>query len=100
MQPPGPQNLVTWARTLLTTEEGLEIVIDPAIKSDISFNSIAKVATIASMCVQPQISRPLLMGELTQALKLVGNEFDEKTEVESQTSDLSPSTRLKIQSGE
>lgn len=39
------------------------------------------------MCVQPQVSRPLLMGELAQALNPVGNEFDEKNEVESRTSE-------------
>ena len=82
-QPPGQENLVTWARPFLTAKEGLETVIDPAIKSDISFDSIAKVAAIASMCVQPEVSHRPFMGEVVQALKLVCNEFDEKKEVES-----------------
>lgn len=81
-QPPGQENLVAWARPLLTAKEGLEIVIDPAIKSDISFDSIAKVAAIASMCVQPEVSHRPFMGEVVQALKLVCNEFDEKKELE------------------
>ncbi|XVE88704.1 hypothetical protein DITRI_Ditri19aG0090200 [Diplodiscus trichospermus] len=82
-QPPGQENLVAWARPLLTAKEGLETVIDPAIKSDISFDSIAKVAAIASMCVQPEVSHRPFMGEVVQALKLVCNEFDEKKEIES-----------------
>ncbi|XVF86821.1 hypothetical protein PTKIN_Ptkin18bG0073300 [Pterospermum kingtungense] len=81
-QPSGQENLVAWARPLLTAKEGLEIVIDPAIISDISFDSIAKVAAIASMCVQPEVSHRPFMGEVVQALKLVCNEFDEKKEVE------------------
>ncbi|XWS20136.1 hypothetical protein CRYUN_Cryun31cG0074700 [Craigia yunnanensis] len=81
-QPPGQENLVSWARPLLTAKEGLETAIDSAIKSDNSFDSIAKVAAIASMCVQPEVSHRPFMGEVVQALKLVCNEFDEK-EVES-----------------
>ncbi|KAL4278593.1 hypothetical protein GQ457_03G041030 [Hibiscus cannabinus] len=83
LQPPGQENLVAWARPLLTDKEGLETIIDPAIKSDISLDSIAKVAAIASMCVQPEVSHRPFMGEVVQALKLVCNEFDEKMEVES-----------------
>ncbi|MBA0623107.1 hypothetical protein Godav_008593 [Gossypium davidsonii] len=83
LQPPGQENLVAWARPLLTDKEGLEMVIDPAIKSDISLDSIAKVAAIASMCVQPEVSHRPFMGEVVQALKLVCNEFDERMEVES-----------------
>ncbi|KAE8699430.1 Kinase superfamily protein isoform 3 [Hibiscus syriacus] len=82
LQPPGQENLVAWARTLLTDKEGLETIIDPVIKSDILLDSIAKVAAIASMCVQPEVSHRPFMGEVVQALKLVCNEFDEKMEVE------------------
>ncbi|XP_024027901.1 receptor-like serine/threonine-protein kinase ALE2 [Morus notabilis] len=77
-QPPGQENLVAWARPLLTSKEGLEIMIDSAIKSEmISLDSVAKVAAIASMCVQPEVSHRPFMGEVVQALKLVCNEFDE-----------------------
>ncbi|XVE51932.1 hypothetical protein DITRI_Ditri02bG0079900 [Diplodiscus trichospermus] len=82
-QPPGQENLVAWARPLLTAKEGLEIVIDPSIISDISFDSIGKVAAIASMCVQPEVSHRPFMCEVVQALKLVCNEFDEIKDVES-----------------
>lgn len=75
-QPPGEENLVSWARPLLTCKEGLETIIDPAIKSNVSFNSVAKVAAIASMCVQPEVTHRPFMGEVVQALKLVCNEFD------------------------
>ena len=39
-QPPGEENLVAWARPLLTCKEGLETIIDPAIKSYVSHNLI------------------------------------------------------------
>ncbi|KAK8989716.1 hypothetical protein V6N11_064133 [Hibiscus sabdariffa] len=77
LQPPGQESLVAWARPLLTTKEGLETVIDPSIKSDISFDSISKVAAIASMCVQPEASHRPFMSEIVQALRLICNEFDE-----------------------
>ncbi|XP_031276283.1 receptor-like serine/threonine-protein kinase ALE2 [Pistacia vera] len=82
-QPPGQENLVAWARPLLTSKEGLEVIIDPFIKSDISYDSIAKVAAIASMCVQPEVSHRPFMGEVVQALKLVCSEYDETKEIES-----------------
>ncbi|KAK1578536.1 hypothetical protein Q3G72_031022 [Acer saccharum] len=82
-QPPGQENLVAWARPLLTSKEGLETIIDPIIKSNISFDIIVKVAAIASMCVQPEVSHRPFMGEVVQALKLVCNEFDETKEIGS-----------------
>lgn len=83
-QPPGQENLVAWARPLLTSKEGLETIIDPAIKSEmILLDSVAKVAAIASMCVQPEVSHRPFMGEVVQALKLVCNEFDETRGLDS-----------------
>ncbi|XP_031104932.1 receptor-like serine/threonine-protein kinase ALE2 [Ipomoea triloba] len=79
-QPPGQENLVAWARPLLTTMEGLEMLIDPTISSDIPFDSFIKFAAIASMCVQPEVSHRPFMGEVVQALKLICNEFDETRE--------------------
>ncbi|PON48146.1 Mitogen-activated protein kinase kinase kinase [Parasponia andersonii] len=77
-QPPGQENLVAWARPLLTNKEGLGTIIDPAINAEmISPDSVAKVAAIASMCVQPEVSHRPFMGEVVQALKLVCNECDE-----------------------
>ncbi|KAE8675037.1 Receptor-like serine/threonine-protein kinase ALE2 [Hibiscus syriacus] len=81
-QPPGQENLVAWARPLLATKEGLETIIDPSLGSDVAFQSVAKVAAIASMCVQPEVSHRPFMGEVVQALKLVCNECDEAKEVE------------------
>ncbi|XP_019194469.1 PREDICTED: receptor-like serine/threonine-protein kinase ALE2 isoform X2 [Ipomoea nil] len=79
-QPEGQENLVAWARPLLTTKEGLEMLIDPTISSDIPFDSFIKFAAIASMCVQPEVSHRPFMGEVVQALKLICNEFDETKE--------------------
>lgn len=79
-QPSGQENLVVWARPLLSSKEGLEKIIDPSLKPNIPFDSAAKVAAIASMCVQPEVSHRPFMGEVVQALKLVCNEFDETKE--------------------
>ncbi|XP_057455235.1 receptor-like serine/threonine-protein kinase ALE2 isoform X2 [Lotus japonicus] len=76
-QPPGQENLVTWARPILTSKEGLQMIIDPVIKPHISVDTAVKVAAIASMCVQPEVSQRPFMGEVVQALKLVCNEFEE-----------------------
>ncbi|XVE97984.1 hypothetical protein REPUB_Repub03eG0066100 [Reevesia pubescens] len=85
-QPPGQENLVAWARPLLASKEGLETIIDHSLGFDIPFDSVAKVAAIASMCVQPEVSHRPFMGEVVQALKLVCNECDEAKEVGSRDS--------------
>ncbi|KAG2310740.1 hypothetical protein Bca52824_022297 [Brassica carinata] len=86
-QPPGQENLVSWTRSLLTSREGLEAIIDQSLgQPEIPFESIAKVAAIASMCVQPEVSHRPFMGEVVQALKLVCNECDEAKELNSVTS--------------
>ncbi|GMH13732.1 hypothetical protein Nepgr_015573 [Nepenthes gracilis] len=82
-QPPGQENLVAWTRPLLTTKEGLESIIDPSLGPDISWDSVAKVAAIASMCVQPEVSHRPFMGEVVQALKLVCSECDGANDEES-----------------
>lgn len=50
------------------------------------FYSLAKVASIALMCVQPEASHRPFMGEVVQSLKLVCNECDETKELGSSTS--------------
>lgn len=84
-QPPGQENLVAWARPLLATREGLEVIIDPSLKSSVSLDSLARVTAIASMCVQPEVSHRPFMGEVVQALKLVCNELDETRAVVSRS---------------
>lgn len=76
-QPPGQENLVSWASPLLTSMDGLDKMIDPALGASTSLDSVAKVAAIASMCVQPEVSHRPFMGEVVQALKLVCNESEE-----------------------
>ncbi|KAK7388195.1 hypothetical protein VNO78_23004 [Psophocarpus tetragonolobus] len=88
-QAPGQENLVGWARPLLTSKEGCEAMIDPSLEADVPFDSVAKVAAIASMCVQPEVSNRPFMGEVVQALKLVCNECDAaKEEAGSRSSSL------------
>ncbi|XP_008782532.2 receptor-like serine/threonine-protein kinase ALE2 isoform X2 [Phoenix dactylifera] len=76
-KPPGQENLVAWARPLLTSVDGLAAIIDPALGTNIPLDTLAKVAAIASMCVQPEVSHRPFMGEVVQALKLVCNECNE-----------------------
>ncbi|KAK9275228.1 hypothetical protein L1049_022490 [Liquidambar formosana] len=89
VKPPGQENLVAWARPLLTSKEGLETIIDPSLGSDFPFDSVAKVAAIASMCVQPEVTHRPFMGEVVQALKLVCNECDETKEAGSRRGSIS-----------
>ncbi|XP_057964086.1 receptor-like serine/threonine-protein kinase ALE2 isoform X2 [Malania oleifera] len=76
-QPPGQENLVTWARPLLTSREGLEQLVDPCLARNYDFDNMAKVAAIASMCVHPEVTHRPFMGEVVQALKLIYNDTDE-----------------------
>ncbi|TKY64369.1 Receptor serine/threonine-protein kinase ALE2 [Spatholobus suberectus] len=84
-QPPGQENLVTWVRPLLTSKEGLQMIIDPVVKPNISMDTVVKVAAIASMCVQPEVSQRPFMGEVVQALKLVCSEFEETDYIRSRS---------------
>ncbi|XP_027902852.1 receptor-like serine/threonine-protein kinase ALE2 isoform X3 [Vigna unguiculata] len=95
-RPPGQENLVAWARPLLSSEEGVEAITDPSLGPDVASDSVAKVAAIASMCVQPEVSDRPFMGEVVQALKLVCNECDEARETGSSSTsvDFSPSRQV------
>ncbi|WOL09076.1 hypothetical protein Cni_G17829 [Canna indica] len=73
----GQENLVTWARPLLTNMDNLKMIVDPALGTNVPIDSVAKVAAIASMCVQPEVSHRPFMGEVVQALKLVCNESNQ-----------------------
>ncbi|KAL6591354.1 hypothetical protein ACP70R_049857 [Stipagrostis hirtigluma subsp. patula] len=72
-----PENLVTWARPLLSHKEGLETLVDPSLDGKFNFDNVAKVASIASMCVHTDPSQRPFMGEVVQALKLIYNDADE-----------------------
>ncbi|GER29641.1 protein kinase superfamily protein [Striga asiatica] len=76
-QPPGQENLVTWARPLLANREGLEQLADPTLSGSYDFDDMAKVAAIAAMCVHPEVTHRPFMGEVVQALKLIYNDADE-----------------------
>ncbi|XP_017230270.1 receptor-like serine/threonine-protein kinase ALE2 isoform X1 [Daucus carota subsp. sativus] len=75
-QPSGQENLVTWARPLLTSREGLEQLVDPTLAGSYQFDDMAKVAAIANMCVHPEVTHRPFMGEVVQALKLIYNDTD------------------------
>lgn len=79
-QPQGQENLVTWARPLLRSREGLEQLVDPCLGGNYNFDNMAKVAAIASLCVNLEVTQRPFMGEVVQALKLVYNDMDETCE--------------------
>lgn len=84
-QPAGQENLVAWVRPLLASKEGLQKIIDPVIKPYTSLDTVVKVAAIASMCVQPEVNQRPFMSEIVQALKLVCSEFEETSNVRSES---------------
>ncbi|KAJ7564946.1 hypothetical protein O6H91_02G040700 [Diphasiastrum complanatum] len=75
-RPSGEENLVTWARPLLRSKEGLMKLVDPVLGDDFPLDNLVKVAAIASMCVHPEVSNRPFMGEVVQALKLVYNDSE------------------------
>lgn len=77
-QPAGQENLIAWTRHLLTNAEGLETIIDPALSGNYHRDSAAKVAAIASLCVQPEVSNRPSMSEVVQALILVCGESNDR----------------------
>ncbi|KAE8685052.1 Receptor-like serine/threonine-protein kinase ALE2 [Hibiscus syriacus] len=76
-QPQGQENLVTWARPLLSSREGVQQLVDPSLAGTYDFDDMTKVAAIASMCVHPEVTHRPFMGEVVQALKLIYKDTDE-----------------------
>ncbi|KAE8806050.1 receptor-like serine/threonine-protein kinase ALE2 [Hordeum vulgare] len=71
-QPSGSENLVTWARPLLTNREGLQLLVDPSLPpASRDMEKLGKAAAIASMCVHVEAAQRPFMGEVVQALKLI-----------------------------
>ncbi|XP_052187876.1 receptor-like serine/threonine-protein kinase ALE2 [Diospyros lotus] len=94
-QPPGQENLVTWARPLLNSREGLERLVDPCLAGNYDFDDMAKVAAIASMCVHPEVAQRPFMGEVVQALKLIYNDTEDTCEYFSQKESSAPESEFK-----
>ncbi|CAO2174953.1 unnamed protein product [Urochloa humidicola] len=76
-RPAGQENLVAWARPLLTNVLSLRQAVDPLLGPNVPLDNVAKAAAIASMCVQPEVAHRPSMGEVVQALKLVCSEGDD-----------------------
>ncbi|KAH0456152.1 hypothetical protein IEQ34_014059 [Dendrobium chrysotoxum] len=86
-----PENLVTWARPLMTSMDGLHQLIDPFLCGICNFDDFARVAAVASMCVHSEASQRPFMGEVVQALKLVYNDMDDINEASYSHRGSSPS---------
>src|SRR5438128_1117769 len=76
-QPAGQENLVAWARPLLTNVVSLRQAVDPLLGPNVPLDNVAKAAAIASMCVRREVAHRPSMGEVVQALKLVCSEGDD-----------------------
>ncbi|KAH7423058.1 hypothetical protein KP509_12G037500 [Ceratopteris richardii] len=70
-QPPGQQNLVTWARSILRDRERLEELADPRLSNNYQMEDFAQVASIAAACVAPEVSQRPTMGEVVQSLRMM-----------------------------
>ncbi|GAU27561.1 hypothetical protein TSUD_29930, partial [Trifolium subterraneum] len=57
--------------------EGLERLVDPTLAGTYDFDEMAKVASIASLCVNLEVTHRPFMGEVVQALKLIFNDNDD-----------------------
>ncbi|KAK1260512.1 Receptor-like serine/threonine-protein kinase ALE2 [Acorus gramineus] len=79
-QPEGQENLVMWARPLLTSQEGIKLLVDPSLGGNYDFDDLVRVASIASMCVHPEVTQRPFMGEVVQALKLIYKDGDKACE--------------------
>lgn len=92
----GQENLVIWARPLLTNREGLEQLVDPSLAGSYNFDHMAKVAAIASMCVHPEVTHRPFMGEVVQALKIIYNDtYETGGDAYSQRDSSAPDSDLK-----
>eukprot|EP00850_Spirogloea_muscicola_P008094 SM000042S15361 [mRNA] locus=s42:531081:535905:- [translate_table: standard] len=70
-QPPGQENLVTWARPILKDPERMLELMDPCLKDNVPLDDFCQVAAIAVACVAPEASQRPTMGEVVQSLTLV-----------------------------
>lgn len=70
-RPVGSKSLVDLARPLLHSPEGHRKLADPSLGDKYPPGMFARVAAIASMCVQPEAVHRPEMGEVRQALRLV-----------------------------
>ncbi|EPS66707.1 hypothetical protein M569_08069 [Genlisea aurea] len=67
----GQENLVTWARPILTDRDRLDELADHRLKGNYPREDFSRVCTIAAACVAPEASQRPTMGEVVQSLKMV-----------------------------
>ncbi|CAI5940670.1 unnamed protein product [Closterium sp. NIES-64] len=68
-QPPGDENLVTWARPRLGNAGRLDELLDPKIASQVSLSDLEQAAAVAQACVAAEPTDRPPMGEVVQSLK-------------------------------
>ncbi|KAK8945960.1 Receptor-like serine/threonine-protein kinase ALE2 [Platanthera guangdongensis] len=95
-----PENLVNWARPLLTNADGLHQLIDPSLRGICNFDDFAKVAAVASMCVHGEAPQRPFMGEVVQALKLVYDDMCDSHDEASHSHEGSPPSQHRDADGD
>ncbi|CAI5504136.1 unnamed protein product [Closterium sp. Naga37s-1] len=68
-QPPGDENLVTWARPRLGNAGRLDELLDPKIAAQVSLSDLEQAAAVAQACVAAEPTDRPPMGEVVQSLK-------------------------------
>lgn len=98
-RPQGQEGLAAWAWPLLTSREGLEKVVDPSLGGNYNFDNLEKVAAIASMCINPEVTQRPFMGEVVQALKLAYTDMDDSCEDSYSPTEALPSSDVDYRGG-
>lgn len=73
-QPPGQQNLVTWARPLFNDRRKFAKLADPKLKGQFPMRGLYQALAVASMCIQEQAAARPLIGDVVTALSYLANQ--------------------------
>lgn len=80
-QPPGQQNLVSWARPLFNDRKKLKKFADPRLKGQFPMRGLYQALAVASMCIQEQAAARPLIGDVVTALSYLANQsYDTRDE--------------------
>ncbi|CAI5499135.1 unnamed protein product, partial [Closterium sp. Naga37s-1] len=87
-QPPGDENLVTWARPRLGNAGRLDELLDPKISSQVSLSDLEQAAAVAQACVAAEPTDRPPMGEVVQSLKRLEALVSESDSIECDCGEL------------
>ncbi|KAI3818071.1 hypothetical protein L1987_11873 [Smallanthus sonchifolius] len=79
-QPPGQQNLVTWARPLFNDRRKFPSLVDPRLGGHYPMRGLYQALAVASMCIQEQAAARPLIADVVTALSYLANQgYDPNT---------------------